>query len=303
MRYGILFLSAVLPCAGCTTLALERQSVSQASSPTDIRFQEVLNNLAMLAEDPHALPSYASIFAGTAQISDSFQLASATTLSNAGSEGLTPQFSRGVSQNWTLDPINVPEKLEAIRAACRWVLYGPEFACHDCPGLLESPYQFPCPGRHFGVRDRLASLPQGCIHTGKLCDVPMNARYRAHSGNTWVWVMPEDVKLLADLNLVLQDIARVDINSPTLQYIRPFPSDFLFPTLDRKPEGKYALKCNTEGCADQGQLYRYPVSVVAEVSVDPCYTLMPDTPYYKWRTENLGSDSLLRSTINAAGLH
>jgi hypothetical protein len=105
--------------------------------------------------------------------------------------------------------------------------------------------------------------------------------------------MPEDVVALADFSLVIQDIARVDINSPTLQYIRPLPSDFLFPTKNRdgqdgKPDDR--LRCGA-------------ASVIAEVSVDPCWKLMPDIPYYRWRTENVGSDANLRSLINASGLH
>lgn len=293
MKYGVLLLCTVA-CTGCTTLALERHTLSQVASPTDIRYQEVLDNLAMVASDPAALPAYSSIFAGTAQITDTSQLASTTSVGPGATSAqvASPQFTRLVLGNWTLDPINSPEKLEAIRGACRWVIYGREFACHDCPGLLASPEQAPFPGRHFGVWDRLARLPQGWVHVGQRHDVPAGARYRAHCGNTWVWVMPGDTRALADFNLVLQDIARVDINSPTVQFIRPTPSDFVFPTrqLEHTP-------CSA------GPYYNRVPYVIAEVSVDPCGILMPDIPYYRWRTENVGSDANPRSQINAAGLH
>ncbi len=304
MRYCFLFLATALSCTGCTTLALERQALSQAASPTDIRYQEVMDNLAMIAADPFALPTYTSIFAGTAQVTDTAQFASSTTLGGpkVGAEALTPQMSRLVTQNWSLDPINAPEKLEAIRCACRWVVFGPEFACKDCIGLLDSPYQFPCPGRHFGVKDRMCQLPTGWLHTDCRSLPPKGASYKARSGDVWVWVMPEDMKALADFNLILQDIARVDINSPTIQYIRPVPSDFLFPTLDRKADSNCPLTCNFRGCACPRDP-AVPVSVVAEVSVDPCLWLMPDIPYYKWRTENYGTDPNLRTLINASGLH
>jgi hypothetical protein len=105
--------------------------------------------------------------------------------------------------------------------------------------------------------------------------------------------MPPGVQGLADFAIILQDIARVDINSPTLQWIRPAPSDFSFPTV------AYREPCSTAPFARNG------AAVIAEVSLDRCGTLVSDTPYYRWRVENVGSDSNLRSQINAAaaGLH
>jgi hypothetical protein len=292
MKYAML-LACLIACTGCTTRALQRHTLSQAASPIDIRYQEVLDNLAMVARDPAALPAYSSIFAGTAQITDTAQLASTTTFGpGAAAQMLSPQYTRVALGNWTLDPINAPEKLEAFRCACRWVIYGPEVACQDCAGLLASPAQAPYPGRHFDIADQLARLPQGWLCVGRLCDVPVKARYKAHCGDTWVWVMPEGVKSLTDFTLILQDIARVDINSPTLLFIRPTPSDFTFPTF-----GPDKTPCSEPPYAN------FRPSVIAEVSVDPCGRLMPDLPYYRWRVENVGSDANLRSQINAAGLH
>jgi hypothetical protein len=294
VKYGVLLLACAMPCTGCIAEALERQTLVQQETPTDIRYQQALDNLAIVAHDPAALPAYSSIFAGTAEITDTAQLASTTSFGppGAGGEIASPQYSRAVLGNWTLDPINAPEKLEAIRCACRWVIYGPEFACHDCVGLLVSPEEAPYPGRHFGVAERLAALPAGWLRCGRRRDVPAKTCYKAHCGDTWVWVTPNGTGPLADFNLILQDIARVDINSPTLQFIRPTPSDFQFPTMpwDRSP-------------CDAGPYRGKVPNVVAEVSVDQCGHLMPDTPYYKWRLENVGSDASLRSQISAAGLH
>jgi hypothetical protein len=297
MRSTLALISAVLVCAGCTSTALERQTLSQEMSPTDIRFQEVVDNLAMVAHDPNTLPSYSSIYAGTAQITDTFQLAGSGTGGPAGAGALliNPQLTRATLGNWTLDPVNAPEKLEAIRCACQWVIYGSEFACHRCQGLLASPEEALDLGRHFGVADRLAKLPAGWVHVGHLPQVHPKARYKAHSHGTWVWIMPEDVQWLADFNLILQDIARIDSNSPTLFYPRPTPSSFSFPT---KAMEKSACPTNPFGTPTPPP----PPKVTATVMVDPCGQLAPDTPYYPWRQENLGSDSNLRSQINAAGL-
>jgi hypothetical protein len=294
MKYCMTLLPCIAVCTGCITAALERHTLSQVATPTDIRYQQVLDNLAMVAHDPAALPAYSSIFAGTTQITDTAQLASTTSFGPPGNGGqiVSPQFTRGVSENWTLDPINAPEQLEAVRCACRWVVYGEEIACHDCVGLLASPEQAPYPGRHFGVADDLAKLPVGWLRVGRRRDVPAKARYSAQCGDSWVWVMPEDTQALADFNLILQNIARVDINSTTLQFIRTGPSDFQFPT-----KTCTCLPCNNGHCVT-GDAF-----VVADVSVDSCGHLMPDIPYYRWRVDNLGSDANLRSQITAAGLH
>jgi hypothetical protein len=293
MTFRTQLLIAVWACAGCTSLALERRTLQQEATPTDIRYQEVLNNLAMVAHDPATLPAYSSIFAGSCQITDIATFVSNTTFGpGAAAQVLNPQYNRAVLGNWTLDPINVPEKLEAIRCACRWVIYGQDAACKDCPGLLETPEQAPYPGRHFGVADRLAALPRGWLHIGKLCEVPLKACYKAHCGPTWVWIMAEDLKALADFTLVLQDIARVDINSLTILFIRPTPSDFQFPTTTTVP-----VPC----CA--GPYVNQSARVLAAAKVNPCGVLAPDLPYYRWRLESVGTDPALRSQINASGFH
>src|ERR1700678_1584279 len=97
-----------------------------------------------------------------------------------------------------------------MRAAGRWVVYGPEKACSDCPGLLDSPDRVPPgPGRHFDVVERLAALPAGGLHVGCLKDVPWHTRYKAHCDGLWVWVTPEGMAGLAEFTCIIQDIARV----------------------------------------------------------------------------------------------
>src|SRR5690242_12755450 len=61
--------------SGCTTLSLERQTIRQSASTSDLQYQEVMDNLAMIACDPAFLPSYSTIFAGTTDVSDTISLA------------------------------------------------------------------------------------------------------------------------------------------------------------------------------------------------------------------------------------
>jgi hypothetical protein len=46
-----------------------------------------------------------------------------------------------------------------------------------------------------------------------LTEVPVCAKYRAHEGSTWVWVMPEGMEGLSEFTLVMNDIATLDINA------------------------------------------------------------------------------------------
>ncbi|HKI38556.1 MAG TPA: hypothetical protein VKA46_42300 [Gemmataceae bacterium] len=295
MRPWLLILASAVGCTGCTTFSLEQHVIAQAASTSELRYREVLDNLAMVANDPYALPVYTSLFAGTAQVTDSAQVGATTqwqhvlrtaagNQSGFASEAANPQASRMVLENWTLDPVVVPEKLEAMRCACQWVIYGPERACADCPGLLASPDQAPSPGRHFGVADRLARLPPGWLHLGTRKDVPLSAAYKAHAGDTWVWVMPDGLEGLADFTLVFQDIVRINSNSPTLFYPLLLPSPLQFITWPYAAAG--------------GRQYELSALVV----VDPDGRLVPDQPYYRWRVDNVGADAHLRSQINAAGL-
>jgi hypothetical protein len=244
-----------------------------------------MDNLALIASNPSALPSYSSIFSGTAFVQDTGQLISTTILPYAaGSEAVNPSINRQISQNWTLDPIMAPEKLEAMRAACQWVIGGPESVHKDSMTLLVSPANSPPgPERHFGVAERLEALPRGWLGVGCLKDVPCGACYKAHCGHTWVWVMPDGIKGLADFSLIVQAIARIPINSQTLFNFPPVYTPIVFLTSDpENPDNRI----------------RFTVQAV----VDQSGHLVTDVPYYPLRFDTLGADSNLRSVIGAAGV-
>jgi hypothetical protein len=126
--------------------------------------------------------------------------------------------------------------LRALRCACRWVIYGPDKAGSDCHDLLEDAQTALTPDPpHFGVANRLASLPPGWLHVGGWKDVPLHACYKAHCGHTWVWVMREDTEAFATFTLILQDIATMylGVDPPlllvTLQVDAPTCLDSLAP--------------------------------------------------------------------------
>jgi len=275
--------------AGCTTLSLERHTTAQVDSVSELRYREVLNNLAKVADDPSTLPSFVSLGSGTAFVEDQRQMATVTTwpfsvTEAVGSVAVTPSFNRQISQNWSLDPIIIPEKLEALRAACQWALGGPNYVKPESMTLLIRPQDAsPGPERHFGVVEQLQQLPEGWLGRGGRKDVPASACYKAHSGETWVWVTPENMKHLVTFTLALQNIARVNVNSVTLVHWNPVYTPVVFKTADT-------------GNPDPRMRF------TAQLVLNQSGHLVPDQPYFPWRLDNSASDPALRSAIGAAGI-
>jgi hypothetical protein len=265
-------------------MSLERHTIAQTDSAMDLRYREVMDNLALVAGNPSALPSYATIFTGSAAVQDTGQLASTTTWPySVGSEALNPSLTRQITQNWTLDPLLDPERMEAIRAACQWVLGGPERLSRDSMSLLIRPDQAPQgPDRHFGVADQLGQLPPGWLGVGKRSEVPACALYRAHCGDTWVWVTPDGMKGLADFTLILLNIARVPINSGTLFNLPPVFMPVVLRTADSTPSSR--------------------IQTTVQVVLDQSGRLVTDFPYFKLRIDDARTDPNLLSVLSSSGI-
>jgi hypothetical protein len=147
MRISIIVLTLLI-APGCTSVALKRATLLQAYSSSDLRNNEVIENLAMLADQPYILPSYPSIYAGTSDVNDIVKATSTSVWARTAlqkplrytslfsTETADFMGSRAVKSNWTLDPTVVPEKLRAMRAACQWIVLGPEHIGPDVQYLL-----------------------------------------------------------------------------------------------------------------------------------------------------------------------
>jgi plastocyanin len=223
-RFLLLFTMLSLLSAGCITTSLQRHAVDQIASVTDYRYEATLHALAMVAADQGILPSYALISNGATGITDTGII---NPVSNWGgsapyifkSEAIGVTGSRQPQVLWTIDPVADHTQLQAIRSACQWVLYKDKRTDPECVNILANPddpevAKNSGPGPHFGVLWRLNRLPECWLRMGRLCDVPLNARYKEHCGDVWVWVMPEGMQGLSEFTLVLQDIATLNV-APT----------------------------------------------------------------------------------------
>ena len=85
MRFAWVMIAVGLSCVtGCTSGRLRQRTINQASTLPELQYQQVLNNLALFAANPSALPWHVNLKEGTSQITDS---------GTAGAGG--PRTSRG----------------------------------------------------------------------------------------------------------------------------------------------------------------------------------------------------------------
>ncbi len=207
MPWRNIFAPAMLVATGCTSLALERTTLNQIQTLSDLRQQVTMDNLAIFVDNPSALPSYLVISAGTASISDTGTVAGSFTWQRGipTTRGLNPSGSRNWQENWTLDPVHDPEILDAMGCAFHWVLDLPDAKCDDCVKKLHK----------FQVLTKLSRVPPGWFHVGRKRDVPKGVCFSSCCHGTYVWVTADGLKGLTALTLILIDLATTDTTSLT----------------------------------------------------------------------------------------
>ncbi len=322
----------LLFACGCTSERLRRITVDQASTLTDFQYQQVLNNLALLTNDPNALPWHLTIKTGTSQVSDTgttglapgivilnnsepFLTGSRAVVGQWGTVPVTDdtalrllrnayQRALGIDAKLSLEDINdlahtlssqigtnsdiaitgelvrfaIEDSISQNFAARRWYVermynkrleqrrlnlerprndleqplplprpfpaqFEPEKRAEDTiremKALVENfrnsyvstlerriytqgprengrftPADIPRTGlaqetvrQVDDIQDTLAEISQGWFHVGTKRQVPHNACYKGHSGNTWVWVDAEGRAELAEFSLTVLKLA------------------------------------------------------------------------------------------------
>lgn len=107
--------ACVVAAPGCTQLQLRRSTVRQATTVTELQYQQVLNNLAMLSCDPEALPSMVALKAGTTQAADTGTIGALPgALTNV---LVQPALTgtRTIVEQWSTVPITDDTTLELLR--------------------------------------------------------------------------------------------------------------------------------------------------------------------------------------------
>jgi len=202
------------------SVSLKHHTERQIKSLERYREEAALEALAVIADNPGNLPPFANLADGVCQIQDTLNVNAVTTFAHSASafgfstQNIAPSLGRSPKVQWNIAPVGDYTQLEALRCACRWAVYGPpENPCDACMSILADPLVDKSPGPHFGVLARLAKLPPHWLHVTHGCiPPPVTAKWRAHYGDTWVWVAPEDVAALNEFILTLLDISTLNLD-------------------------------------------------------------------------------------------
>jgi predicted RNA-binding Zn ribbon-like protein len=195
---------AVLLLSGCQHVMLERRTLAQASTLTDIQYTLVLNNLAMFTVNPDALPYFSATAAGsnnnqqtgelTPTLGWDLLLNAATFRFDKVSSAL--RASRTTVQTWNTTSVLNPDELSLMRCA-----YQKTLGCSNeiCDEHLQA-YFKPRP-------EFLSAMQPGWFCVGSRNQVPHGAPYVGCYHDAYVWVKPGGENHLTLLTLAILDLA------------------------------------------------------------------------------------------------
>jgi hypothetical protein len=163
------------------------------------------------------MPSYSITSSGTTNVTAMVSFDATTSWTRAahnfGQQMLNVLGKHIPECSWTLDPVADPKLLEGAWYACHWAIFGP--LPEGSPGyeLLRKPKYADIVGcggvrdYHLWAFDDQHQIPYGWLGVGPHRCVPHGACYTAHCGDTYIWVMPDQMYHLSEFTLVLLDIA------------------------------------------------------------------------------------------------
>lgn len=153
MRPLTLLVAVGVLSTGCTHAALERRTVKQASTLTDLQYRQVMDNLAMFACNADALAWHVKLKGGVVQIADqgSGGFAADITTVAGGDTRLLPTAAaqRGVLNQWDVEPAVDSDELEHLGLVYRKAVNPAD------PGLWNQMHDAIC-----GLSVRFSLLPR-----------------------------------------------------------------------------------------------------------------------------------------------
>jgi hypothetical protein len=223
MRLALPTLFVVLASSGCANQQLRFSTLRQTSTLADIQEIQVIENFARLASNPGALPYFAVANGGNATVTDEGMASVAVTAVHRAfpSWDVTPlNASRTIAENWTLAPLNNPDRLMAMRAAYLSVL-NPSLVDPDELAKLNAVL----------AGDRSYTPRPGWIGIGGRWDVPKDACKVGHCGHVYVWVPRSRSTDFTRFVLLILNVASVTSSggtAPAAYAPEALPSGFPF---------------------------------------------------------------------------
>lgn len=133
------FVGIVLLAQGCAHHQLGFITTKQAHTVEDVHTQQVLDNLAKFAHNPHALPHYSFPSSGSSNVDASVDGGAGFFFSPHRLTSWMFDFggSRSIRETYTMTPVNDPRKLELMRCAYQRAIStcccaGESGCCPDC---------------------------------------------------------------------------------------------------------------------------------------------------------------------------
>ena len=121
MKFRVLALIIPLfALSGCTNGQLRHNTVTQASTLSEVQHQQVLNNLAAIAVNPDGIPFHVNLHDGTAQITDN----GALTGQVINQRFLTLGVQRTAVDQWSMTPVTDDITIRLLQLAYRRAVLG-----------------------------------------------------------------------------------------------------------------------------------------------------------------------------------
>ena len=167
--------------SGCLSHQLESIARRNTNTLPDLQYQQVIDNLAMIASNPGYLPYLAIAGQGSVQVTDGGNSSLGLNISpKARTAGIFAMgATRNVTGTWSLGTVTSPEKIRAMRLVYQRAV---DRSTHGDPAY-------------------------GWLHVGCKKDVADQALYVGRHGSVFAWVTPEGIAGLSDLTLTIMDIA------------------------------------------------------------------------------------------------
>lgn len=247
----LLLILPTVSLMGCIEQSLRRHTVNQADTWSDIPYRQVMENLAMVANNSDVLPCYSVIDAGSTNVNDTYSFTGGLNFlpKGTGNGAIDPNLKRSIGGNWVLTQVTGPEKLRALHLAFKYAVTNDTtlLTKHDhhvtlaafcypkvtvieggkeVAKIVNPPAGDPLncdfspdgtPGYYFGVAQELEAIPPCWLNIGCKQDIPRCARFVAHCCDTYVWVTEDGMEGLSHFTLGIQRIARI----PTEQVYAP----------------------------------------------------------------------------------
>ncbi|MEI8214181.1 MAG: hypothetical protein WCI02_18690 [Planctomycetota bacterium] len=225
--------SLILLGSGCKThLSLRKHTIQTASTIADMHYQQVLDNVARFTSNPSSIPSIAIVNNGAVSVMDQSTLGGAgtyaptiTAVDQIGgfpilSLFFNPNVARGVTENWTLDPVTDSGRLRRLRTAFQYVVAG------ECGPDDDTSLEALTEMLEIETEEQMEqTLPRDWFCSGCSKDVPKEACCIGNYHEKYVWVMPWGMEGLSRFTMTTMQLTTMDMRPMNRTVVRRYNSD------------------------------------------------------------------------------